>query len=103
MKAGNVMVFGGFQGSIEMSMEDNCLFGRILNIKDVVTYEAQNPQDLETEFKKAVVDYFKIAGREDLIRALDMAIELAHELGNQIDAMGTWLETNYPTPTPTAS
>ena len=100
MKAGNVMIFGGFQGSIELSMEDNCMFGRILNIKDVVTYEAQTPQELEIAFRDAVVDYFKIASRDDLVRALDMAIQLAEELGEQITAMGTWLETHCSTPTP---
>lgn len=53
----NVLCYGEFQGSAEISVEDNCLFGRILHIDDVVTYEASSPQKLEEAFKAAVDDY----------------------------------------------
>jgi hypothetical protein len=103
MNRGKVLTFGAFQGSVEISMEDNCLFGRILNIKDIVTYEAKTPQELEGEFRKAVIGYMKISSEKDLIQALDMALILADELNAQIDAMTTYLETRYPTPTATAA
>lgn len=46
-----------YLGSIEVSVEDNCLHGRILFISDLVTYEASSPHDLEKEFQDAVNDY----------------------------------------------
>lgn len=47
----------GFSGSIETSLEDNCLHGTILFIDDLVTYEAKTLADLKTEFESAVEDY----------------------------------------------
>lgn len=42
-----------------MSLEDNCLYGKILFIKDLVTYQSDNPAELEQEFKDAVDDYLE--------------------------------------------
>lgn len=53
----SLLSYGDFQGSADISVEDNCLFGRILHIDDVVTYEANSPQELEKSFHAAVDDY----------------------------------------------
>ena len=44
----------GFSGSAETSFEDNCLFGKILFIGDVITYEGNTPAELREAFKSAV-------------------------------------------------
>lgn len=49
----------GYKGSIEHSIEDMVLYGEILFIKDLVTYEADNLQELEVQFKSAVDDYLE--------------------------------------------
>ncbi len=53
----NILKYNGYVGSVEVSIEDNCLHGKLLFIKDVVTYEAQSPGDLEKEFQAAIADY----------------------------------------------
>ena len=53
----NVLEYKGYTGSIEASIEDHCLFGKILFISDLVTYEAETVSDLEAEFIVAVDDY----------------------------------------------
>lgn len=56
----------GYNGSVEVSFEDNCLHGRVLFIDDIVTYEGENPEDLESSFKDAVdryVAYCKETGK----------------------------------------
>lgn len=53
----NVFEYNGYSGSIEVSTEDRCLFGKILFITDLVTYEAETVTDLEAEFIAAVDDY----------------------------------------------
>lgn len=63
----NVLEYNGYTGSIEASIEDRCLFGKILFISDLVTYEAETVTDLEAEFIAAVDDYLltcKEAGTE---------------------------------------
>jgi predicted HicB family RNase H-like nuclease len=53
----DLLRYKGFLGSIEVSIVDNCIHGKILFIDDVVTYEAESPAQLEAEFKAAVEDY----------------------------------------------
>lgn len=49
--------YKGFIGSIEVSLEDNCLYGKLIYVNDLVTYEAKTVKQLEVEFRKAVDDY----------------------------------------------
>lgn len=62
----NNLSYGKYLGSIEFSLEDKCLFGRILFINDSILYEGQTIEGLEIAFKEAVDDYLaycKEAGR----------------------------------------
>lgn len=47
----------GYAGSVEASLEDGCLHGRILHIDDLITYEAQTVGELRDEFIAAVDRY----------------------------------------------
>lgn len=49
--------YKGYYGSIEVSIEDNVLHGKILFINDLVTYEANNVSGLKTAFQEEVDDY----------------------------------------------
>ncbi len=53
----DLLNYKGFLGSVEISVKDNCLHGKVLFINDLVTYEAQTPSELKSEFKSAVEDY----------------------------------------------
>lgn len=55
----NTFNYKGFIGSIETSIEDRCLYGKLLFIHDLITYEAQTVAKLEAAFKKSVNDYIK--------------------------------------------
>ncbi len=59
--------YKGFYGSIEVSLDDNCLFGKLEFIDPLVNYEADTAHNLEQAFKMAVDDYLtdcKALGRE---------------------------------------
>lgn len=47
----------GYQGSIEVSVEDRCLHGRILFIDDLITYEGDTVPALEANFAASVERY----------------------------------------------
>ncbi|GFO56182.1 DNA repair protein HhH-GPD [Geomonas sp. Red276] len=55
----NVFEHKGYTGSIEVSVEDRCFYGKILLINDKVTYEADRFDTLESEFRNAVDDYLR--------------------------------------------
>lgn len=54
-----VLKYKDYLGSIEVSIEDDCLYGKILHVEDLITYEADNPKNLEAAFISAVDDYLE--------------------------------------------
>lgn len=63
----NTIEYNGYIGTIEYSQEDKCFFGKLDMINDLVTFEANNADDLEDNFKNAVDEYIetcKQLGRE---------------------------------------
>lgn len=53
----NQLKHQGYIGSIEASLEDNCLFGKVLFIKALVSYEGKTVAELDAAFREAVDDY----------------------------------------------
>lgn len=53
----NAMAYKGYLGSVEYSSEDNCLFGKVLFIRSLLSYEGQSVSELEADFRKAVDEY----------------------------------------------
>lgn len=47
----------GYLGSIELSLEDEVLHGKLLYINDLVTYEGDTIPELKTAFIESVEDY----------------------------------------------
>jgi len=48
-----------FTGSCEISIEDDCLHGRILYINDIITYEGNTIAELKEAFTLAVDEYIE--------------------------------------------
>ncbi|WP_330149491.1 type II toxin-antitoxin system HicB family antitoxin [Shewanella xiamenensis] len=57
--------FKGYTGSIEVDVENECLYGKLLFINDVVTYEASDISSLKAEFNNAVNDYIETCAQID--------------------------------------
>jgi len=55
----NAMTYKGYLGTVEYSEEDNCLFGRIAGIRDIITYEGESVTEIHTAFEEAVDDYLE--------------------------------------------
>lgn len=49
--------YRGFTGSVEYSEEDEVFHGKLLDIRDLVTYEADSISELNSEFISVVDDY----------------------------------------------
>ncbi len=47
----------GYVGSIEYSTEDKCFHGRVLGIRDLISFEGRDLKELEAEFHASVDDY----------------------------------------------
>lgn len=50
-------MYRNFTGSVDVSLEDDVLHGYLLNINDLVSYEADTVPGLKRAFEEAVDDY----------------------------------------------
>ncbi len=50
--------YKGYTGSIEYSKEDDLLYGRVLGIKGLISFEGKTGNELESDFKEAIDTYF---------------------------------------------
>lgn len=58
------MNYKGYTAHVERDIEDGVLHGWVDNIEDVVTFEADNPEELEREFRTSVDVYLDWCARD---------------------------------------
>ena len=56
----DVLCTKGFLGSVHYSEADDCFFGRIEGIDDLVTFEGRTTEELRAAFQEAVEDYLAL-------------------------------------------
>jgi len=52
-----ILKYKGYEGTAELDMTRNVCRGKVLFIKDLVTYESATPAELQEQFHSAVDDY----------------------------------------------
>ncbi len=55
----NVLEFKGYVGSVEFNADDKVFFGKIIGIRDVVTFESATVKELTKAFQESVTDYLQ--------------------------------------------
>lgn len=53
----NVLKYKDYIGSVEYSAPDECFFGKIIGVSDLVTFEGESVTSLKKAFAEAVDDY----------------------------------------------
>lgn len=56
----NTMEYKGYVGSVEFSEEDKVLFGQVMGIRSLISYEGTTAEELVEDFHGAVDDYLKL-------------------------------------------
>lgn len=92
----NVMTYRGYSATVEYSDADGCFFGRVLGIRDIVSFEGASVAALRKDFKNAVDDYLKAC--EEIGKpperpcsgklSLRLPVELHRELTTQSEITG---------------
>ena len=49
--------YKGYTGSIEYSKEDDLLYGKVLGIRGLISYEGKTGKELELDFTAAIEEY----------------------------------------------
>ena len=60
----DLMEYKDFYGTVEYSAVDNVLFGKVLGIKGLISYEGNSLKELKIDFEDAVDDYIKMCAEE---------------------------------------
>ncbi len=55
----NIIEYKNYLGSVEYSDDDEVFFGKILGIRDLVTYEGESVKELKQSFYESVDDYLQ--------------------------------------------
>lgn len=56
----NAMEYKGYYGTVEFSPADNILFGKIIGINSLISYEGTSVDELREDFIGAVDDYLEL-------------------------------------------
>ena len=59
----NTMKYGGYTAKIEYDDEDEIFFGRLADIRDIITFHADNVAELKAGFHEAVNDYIEMCAK----------------------------------------
>ena len=55
----NTLEYKGYISNIKYSAQDNCLYGKIEHIKDLILFEAQDSTGIKEAFHCAVDEYLQ--------------------------------------------
>ena len=56
----NDMTYKGYSAKVEYSAADGCLWGELLGITDIITFEADSVTEIRKAFEEAVDDYLNL-------------------------------------------
>ncbi|MFW6290098.1 MAG: type II toxin-antitoxin system HicB family antitoxin [Mariniphaga sp.] len=63
----NYLNYKGYTGSIEYNREDDLLFGKVLGINGLISYEGKTGKELELDFKQAIEEYLSTCKENEII------------------------------------
>ncbi len=55
----NLLSYQNYNGTVEYSKEDCCLYGKVIGIKSLLSYEGSSVQELEQDFQRVIDDYLE--------------------------------------------
>lgn len=58
--------YKGYSGSIEYSEPDDVLYGKVLGIRSLISYEGDTIKSLKKDFKEAVEDYLELCEERNM-------------------------------------
>ena len=62
----NVLEYKGYVGTVEFSASDNVLFGKVLGVNGLISFEGDSIHKLKEDFEGAVDDYLEICAENGL-------------------------------------
>ncbi len=61
-----VLQYKDYIGSVELSPEDGILYGKVLGIRALISYEGTTVSELISDFQGAIDDYLEMCSEEGI-------------------------------------
>jgi predicted HicB family RNase H-like nuclease len=58
-----MMEYKGYIGKVEIDEEAGILYGEVLNVRDVITFEGASVEDVQRAFRESVDDYLEFCAQ----------------------------------------
>ena len=55
----SLLSYKNYNGTVEYSKEDSCLFGKVVGIKSLLSYEGDSVQELKEDFENVIDGYLE--------------------------------------------
>lgn len=62
----DLLEYKNYYGTVEYSAEDNILFGKVVGINSLISYEGDSLASLKADFESAVDDYLEMCKAENI-------------------------------------
>ena len=62
----NAMEYKGYFGTVEYSETDNILFGKVIGIDSLISYEGSSVSELRSDFEGAVDEYLEFCSEKGI-------------------------------------
>lgn len=53
----DLLTYKNYNGTVEYSKEEKCLFGKVVGIKSLLSYEGESVKELEQDFQRVIDEY----------------------------------------------
>ena len=58
-----MMEYKGYIGKVEIDDEAGVLYGEVINVRDVITFEGESVDEIQTAFRESVDDYLAFCAK----------------------------------------
>ncbi|MDD4493985.1 MAG: type II toxin-antitoxin system HicB family antitoxin [Eubacteriales bacterium] len=62
----DLLEYKGFYGTVEFSATDKALYGKIIGINSLISYEGESVKSLKEDFEAAIDDYLDLCAEKGL-------------------------------------
>lgn len=95
----NRICYKGYVGTVEISVEDNILHGKVLGLtKGTISYEGETVAELHQDFRNAVDDYLDLCKQEGWTPETPCKGSFNVRVGQEIHAAAKAYADNHNTP-----
>ncbi|MCC8014120.1 MAG: toxin-antitoxin system HicB family antitoxin, partial [Eubacterium sp.] len=70
-----LLSYKNYYGTVEYSVTDDCLFGKVVGVRSLISYEGNSLKELKTDFQNAIDDYLDYCREESITPEVSISLK----------------------------